>query len=649
MHFPSRYEDYSHISPISDLQNGSVATIQGTVTSAKNVYTRNKFQIQRVVVTDTSGSVECVWFNQSYILRTIKIGDAVSIAGRIEISGTKATFHPKEYEVLSTTDETTHTARIVPVYPETRGVSSRWIRNRIKTILFELDATYQEYLPPSLVDQNKLLRWEKAIHSIHFPKNSDDADVARTRFAYEELFLIQLAAIHRKNEWKIAKKTTPISTKNNKKELKEFYESLPFTLTDAQKRASEEILTDLEKTVPMNRLLQGDVGSGKTIVAAIGMYAAKLNGFQSALMAPTQILAEQHFQTLQKLFSPLQISVELVTGASKAQKNTDSSADILIGTHALIQKKINFTNLGFVVIDEQHRFGVQQRAILQDKGSNPHYLSMTATPIPRTIFLTMYGDLELSVLDELPKGRKKIKTWLVPNIKRKSAYEWIEKTIHEHTKEGHKNQVFIVCPFIEESETMQTVRAAAKEFEYLQKDVFPKLKLGLLHGKMKASEKNETLELFQKGKIDILVSTPVVEVGIDIPNATIIIIEAAERFGLASLHQLRGRVGRNDKQSYCLLFTENDSDKTNQRLKSLELHHSGSALAEIDLKLRGAGDMYGTQQHGSRMLKVASFSDSQLINTTQQDAKKIYKSINEYPILQEKLKSTIIHTRVNPD
>jgi ATP-dependent DNA helicase RecG len=648
MHLPARYEDYSHVSQISNLQNGSVATIQGTVTSAKNVYTRNKFQIQRVVVTDTSGSVECVWFNQSYILRAIKAGDMVSIAGRMENAGDKATFHPKEYEVLLDNTETTHTARLVPIYPETRGVSSRWIRNRIKTLLSDLDDTYKEYLPPKLITKNKLLPWEKAIHIIHYPNNSDEADEARERFAYEELFLIQLAAIHRKNEWKLAKKTVPIGTKNLKKELKKFNDSLPFTLTDAQQKATEEILSDMEKTTPMNRLLQGDVGSGKTIVAAIGMYAAKLNGFQSALMAPTQILAEQHFQTLQKLFKTLNISVELITGNNKTKKN-DSPPDILIGTHALIQKKVNFEKLGFVVIDEQHRFGVQQRALLQDKGSNPHYLSMTATPIPRTIFLTMYGDLELSVLDELPKGRQKIKTWLVPNFKRNNAYEWILKTVVEKNKDGSRNQAFIVCPFIDESESMQTVRAAVKEYEYLQKDVFPTLKLGLLHGKMKATEKNETLEKFQKGKLDILVSTPVVEVGIDIPNATIIVIEAAERFGLASLHQLRGRVGRNNKQSYCLLFTESESDKTTQRLKSLEVHHSGSALAEIDLKLRGAGDMYGTQQHGSRMLKVASFSDTDLIHKTQQDANQIYNSLIEYPILQEKLKSTIIHTRVNPD
>jgi ATP-dependent DNA helicase RecG len=648
LHFPTRYEDYSHVSPIAKLQNGFITTIQGKVTSAKNVYTRNKFQIQRLVVTDNSGSVECVWFNQSYILRTLKEGDQVSISGRVESAGIKTTFHPKEYEVITDTIEHVHTARIVPIYPETRGVSSRWMRNRIKTILLSLGQTYTEYLPQPLVTKNHLFPLEKAIHEIHFPETFEVADTARGRFAYEELFLLQLGAIQRKHEWKIGKITSSFEIEKYEKDITKFHKSLPFTLTDAQKKATDEILKDLTKKTPMNRLLQGDVGSGKTIVAAIAMYATKLNGFQSALMAPTQILAEQHFQTLQRLLEPMGLSVELVTGTTKFHKK-DTPPDIIIGTHALIEKKIKFEKLGFVVIDEQHRFGVQQRALLQDKGDNPHYLSMTATPIPRTIFLTMYGDLELSVLDELPKGRQKIKTWLVPNTKRNPAYEWIQKTVLEKDKQGNKNQVFIVCPFIEESESMQTVRAAVKEYEYLQKSVFPKLKLGLLHGKMKAVEKNEILANFQNGTIDILVSTPVVEVGIDIPNATIIVIEAAERFGLASLHQLRGRVGRNSKQSYCLLFTESESDKTTERLKSLENHHSGSELAEIDLRLRGAGDMYGTQQHGSRMLKVASFSDSSLIHTTQQDARKIYDSLAKYPILQEKVKSTIIHTRVNPD
>lgn len=652
MHLPSRYEDYSLVSPIGHAQNGQVLTVIGTVISSQNVYTRNKFQIQKVVISDDTGTIECVWFNQSYIIRTMHPGDLVSIAGRVERSGPKATLHVKEYEVIpDRLADTTHTGRLVPIYPETRGVSSRWIRNRIKSIISEMSSHFSEFLPEDLLQQNQLFTIQNAIKIIHFPNNLDEAESARQRFAYDELFIMQLGAIHRKNEWKVKKITTPFEVTSWKSEIQLLHDALPFSLTTAQERAVTEILSDLSQKTPMNRLLQGDVGSGKTIVAAIAMYVAKLNGFQSVLMAPTQILAEQHYQTITRILEPLGVTVGLVTSGvknSKAGKET-GTFDILVGTHALIQKNVEFSNLGLVVVDEQHRFGVHQRSLLRDKGNTPHFLSMTATPIPRTIFLTMYGDLELSILDELPKGRKKIKTWLVPNHKREAGYNWIEKTVNERDAHGNKNQVFIVCPFIEESESMQTVKAAVKEYEMLQKKIFPKLKLGLLHGKMKAMEKQAILDQFQKGSIDILVSTPVVEVGIDIPNATIIVIEAAERFGLASLHQLRGRVGRNDRQSYCLLFTESESDKTTQRLKSLETTHSGSALAEIDLRQRGAGDMYGTQQHGSRILKVASFSDSHLIHKTQQDANKIYKILAKYPILQEKVKSTIIHTRVNPD
>jgi ATP-dependent DNA helicase RecG len=347
-------------------------------------------------------------------------------------------------------------------------------------------------------------------------------------------------------------------------------------------------------------------------------------------MAPTEILAQQHFKTVSQLLTPFKIKVGLATG-NKKTKTKDF--DVMVGTHAVLEKEITFDNLGLVVIDEQQRFGVEQRALIKSKGKNPHLLTMTATPIPRTIALTMYGDLDLSILDEMPRGRKLIKTWLVPAEKRENAYSWIEKQIKDT-----KSQVFIVCPFIEESETMQTVRAASKEFENLQKNVFKNLKLGLLHGKMKGKEKEEVLGKFRDGKIDILVATPVVEVGIDIPNATIIVIEAAERFGLAQLHQLRGRVGRGDKQSYCLLFTESLNSQTLERLKAMEKHHVGAELAELDLRLRGPGEIYGTMQHGRKMLKIASFSDFDLIQKVKKEAGKIFPKLSAYPRLSEKLK-----------
>jgi ATP-dependent DNA helicase RecG len=652
-HFPSRYDDFSIVTPTALAQNGEVVTIQGTVASTQNVYTRSRFQIQRVEVSDETGSMECTWFNQPYILRMMHVGDSVSISGRVEQLGAKKSLSVKEYEVLKEGFAPIHTATLVPIYPETRGVTSRWFRNRIKTLIDSLDSQVHDFLPTELITTHQLLDLTSALQTIHFPKSYDEAQKARERLAYDELFLLQLGAFHRKNDLKQKKVTHSFESTKHTDKLTEFYTSLPFELTGAQKRAVDEMLSDMGRPTPMNRLLQGDVGSGKTIVAAVGMYISYLNGFQSVIMAPTQILAEQHYESIKRILEPFGVAVELVRGGGKKSNKLLPTAhplspNILIGTHALLHHEELFENLGFVVIDEQHRFGVEQRGILRDWGNNPHFLTMTATPIPRTVFLTMYGDLEISFLDELPKGRQRIKTWLVPNFKREAAYDWIKKTISDADEAGNWNQVFIVCPFIEESESMQTVKAATKEYERLKKDVFPKYKMGLLHGKMKAAEKQATLLEFQKGELDILVSTPVVEVGIDIPNATIMVIEAAERFGLASLHQLRGRVGRNSRQSYCLIFTQTQSEATAMRLKSLETTHTGAALAEIDLKRRGAGDIFGTQQHGYRMLKVADFGDTALIHKTQQDARTFYTQLDKYPILQEKLKSTIIQ-KVNPD
>jgi ATP-dependent DNA helicase RecG len=385
--------------------------------------------------------------------------------------------------------------------------------------------------------------------------------------------------------------------------------------------------------------LEGDVGSGKTVVAALAIYIAWLNGTQSTLMAPTEILANQHYQTLKQLLEPFGIKISLLTGKQKTpKKDSQATADLIVGTHALIYQKAQFQKLGLVVIDEQHRFGVAQRGELIKKASlptgiTPHILTMTATPIPRTITLTLYGDLSLSVLDELPPGRQKIKTWLVPPQKRQAAYDWVRQQV-----KNFGGQVFIICPFIEPSETLQSVKAAKVEFENLAQKVFPDLKLGLLHGRMKNKEKNDVMDKFRKGELDILVSTPVVEVGVDIPRATIMLIEGAERFGLAQLHQLRGRVGRSNKESYCLLFTEILNDKSLQRLKALEKINEGIKLAELDLTLRGPGEIYGTAQHGFFDLKIASFTDKDLIEKTKTAAQEILPQINNYPLLQAKLK-----------
>lgn len=634
-HIPFRYDDYSIISNIQTLQEGEIVTIKGTVEKIENVYTRRFKTLQRAIIKDTTGKIDILWFNQPFLVKVIKVNDNVSISGKVEKDNGKLIIINPDYEVIFE-DKTIHTGRLVPIYPETRGITSKWIRRQVYNIL-ENNRNIEEYLPEELIREEKLMILSDALQKVHFPKNLEEAQKAKERLSFNELFEIQLSALIRKKEWK--KEKVKKEWEIDKEKVDKLIKSISFKLTNAQKKAIDDILNDFSKDSPMNRLLEGDVGSGKTIVAAISMYVSYLNGFQSAFMAPTEILANQHFKTIDNLLSQLGIKVELLTSSIK---KVNKDFDILVGTHALVYKKATFKNLGLIVIDEQQRFGVEQRSIIRKKGKNPHLLTMTATPIPRTVALTMYGDLDLSILDEMPLGRKQIKTWLVPVNKREGAYRWIEEKI------SNGDQVFIVCPFIEESESMQTVKAATKEYEKLKKEVFPNLNLGLMHGKLKAKEKDEILKNFKDRKIDILVSTPVVEVGIDIPNATIMLIEEAERFGLAQLHQLRGRVGRSDKQSFCLLFTQSNNPLTIKRLKSLETIFSGALLSELDLKLRGPGQIYGTVQHGVPKLKVASFSNFELIEKTKREAEKYFEKINNYPKLKERVEATI-QKNVSPD
>lgn len=642
MYVPNRYEDYTLVSSIDLLQAGEIVTIKGKVLEAKNQYIR-RLTIQKVYIQDETGMVECVWFNQPFITRQFIPGAIASISGRVDKKGNRTTIQVRDYEVLrNDSSDTFHTGRLVPVYPETKGLSSKWLRNRIRELLPQSENLIREYLPQEILKEQALMELREAITIIHFPKNKEEAEKARLRLSFDELLLTQLAALIRKNEWRKKTLTNPFEIEPYKQKVDTLIKSLPFTLTNSQQRAITDIFKDIEKNEPMNRLLEGDVGSGKTVVAAITMYVAYLNGFQSVLMAPTQILAEQHYLTVANLLKPFGLRVTLFTSGSKRKtKNPATSLrtseeifNIAIGTHALLSKHIAFENLGLVVIDEQQRFGVEQRALLREKGKSPHFLTMTATPIPRTVLLTAFGDLDLSFLDELPSGRKRVKTWLVPNEKREKAYEWIKQKINE---KGVSNQVFIVCPFIEESESQTTIKAATVEFELLKKEVFPHHKLGLLHGKLKAKEKEQVLTDFRNEKFDILVATPVVEVGIDIPNATIILIEAAERFGLSQLHQLRGRVGRNTKESYCLLFTESTSEATARRLKYMENTYSGAQLAEYDLKLRGPGDMYGTAQHGKTIFKIATFEDPLIITRTQQCAQKLLPQLASHKLLHQKV------------
>lgn len=658
-HLPSRYEDYSLVSKTNQVQIGETVTIQGQVLDMKTNYLRGGRikTMQKATVVDDSGSIELTWFNQPFLTRTILPGSTISASGTVQRFGRKLSISNPEYEILNSGQgEAVHTARLIPIYPETKGVSSKWLRRQIHNLLEQYENEITEYMPEEILKKQNFMNLLEALKEVHYPRSLETAARARERLAFDELFLMQLASRKRRDEWEKEKQTTPYEIKKFQKEIDTCIASLPFQLTNAQQQAIHDILLDLQKNKPMNRLVQGDVGSGKTVVAAIAMYVAHLNGFQSVLMAPTEILANQHYKTITQLLSPLQVKTDLITGSKKhesrskkkKEENHDSSfmihdSHIVIGTHAVLSEKVTFTNLGLVIIDEQQRFGVEQRGLIKQKGENPHLLTMTATPIPRTVALTMYGDLDLSYLNEMPVGRKKVKTWVVPPVKRDSAYEWIRKQIKETD-----SQAFIVCPFIEPSESMETVKAVNKEYERLRKDVYPDLNLGLLHGKLKAKEKDEILQKFKSKAFDILVATPVVEVGIDVPNATIIMIEASERFGLAQLHQLRGRVGRGDKQSYCLLFTDSPSAVNSERLKGMEKLYSGAELAELDLRLRGPGNLYGTAQHGIPKLKVASFSDSILIQKARYAADDIFEELHKYPKLEEKVNEVTIQV-VSPD
>ena len=620
-HVPHRYIDFSKDIPISQTKVGDIVTIKGKVGFLKNQYTRSGRKIQMGEVEDSSGKILVIWFNQPFLVRNIFPGERLSLAGKIDWFGrSKALISPMfEKENLSI-----HTGRIVPIYPETSGLSSKWLRGRIKYIYDNYQNQITETLPKNILDEVKLAKFPEAIKFIHFPQNMSQAEEGRKRLAFDELLTLQLSSLKRRKEWQ--KKQVINRLKISNQEVEGFISTLPFILTDSQKKVLEEIKIDLSKKNPMNRLLEGDVGSGKTVIAAISTFIAFSNGFQSVIMAPTQILAEQHYQTFSKLFKKYKARISLIT--SIKQTTQIGRSDIIIGTHSLIQDKVNFDQVAFVVIDEQHKFGVSQRdkLITKTKGKEvaPHLLVMTATPIPRTVALTLYGDQDLSVITEMPKGRIPPTTWVVPQEKRAGAYVWIKNLI---TRE--KAQAFVICPLIDKSgsEILSEVKAVKSEFLSLKK-IFKGIKLDILHGKIK--DKNSIIDKFRKGKTDILISTPVVEVGMDIPNASIMLIEDADRFGLAQLHQLRGRIGRGLKKSYCLLFSESTSKKTELRLSALKKETSGFKLAEIDLTLRGPGEIFGLKQSGLPELTIARWQDINLIKKAKSVAKKYYTRLSGF-------------------
>lgn len=647
-HYPFRYEDLRLVSKINQLQAGEKVTIRGEVLSCENIFTRFGKKIQKALIADKTGHIEVVWFNQPYLPKALKPGTKVSLAGRVEDYNYRLSLVSPEYEIIKTPGPgprapgQIHTGRLVPIYPETAGLSSKWLRSRIAPLVKNLVPEIEDFLPSKIKKENCLIDLNKALKEVHFPKDRKEVKEARARLGFDELFIIQLNSLIQKKRWQ--QKKLSFQFEIDQEKVLQFIASLPFKLTRAQNKTIKEILEDLGKDQPMNRLLEGDVGSGKTVVACLAAYMSFLNNLKTLFMAPTEILTQQHFKTIKTLLEPLGVKVALLTGAEKS-KELDRK-DVIIGTHALIFKKTGFKKVGLVIIDEQHRFGVKQRAKLiktipQDKIS-PHILTMTATPIPRTMALTFYGDLDLSVLDQMPEGRKEVKTWVVPLRKHQDALGWLETEIK---KKGV--QAFIICPLIEESitESMKDIKNVTQEFEKL-KQLLPKLKIGLLHGRLKAREKKKILEDLLESKIDILVSTPVVEVGIDIPNATIMLVEGAERFGLAQLHQLRGRVGRGERQSYCLLFAQKKSRKSLKRLKAMEKINCGFKLAEIDLKLRGPGEIYGTRQHGFMNLKIASLNDLELVKKTREVTAVVLKSTDtslaQYPLLKKELQDYTI-------
>jgi len=696
-HFPSRYEDFTKIYKIAELEPGQQATIQGVI---EEVHTRQSFRrhmsIVEAVIADDSGSIRAVWFNQPYIANILKAGRAANFAGKTSVSeeGEIYLSHPA-HEILrgglpSAVDAdgdgpmgvivepiTSHTARLVPVYPETRGLTSRGIRYILQT-LFKKKPTFKEWLPDSVREELHFPELNEAFHAIHFPEHIENAAHAKKRFSFEELFLLQL--LNARQKLKLAAEKAPAITADIEK-IKDILAKLPFELTASQKKSLWEIIKDIEKPKPMNRLLQGDVGSGKTVVAAVAAIIAAWNGHQTAFMAPTEILARQHFETMKKFFAsialPDQPPIGLLTGSgatvlyangleaklSKAdiqKKVLDGEVKIVFGTHALIQKSVAFQSLGFVVIDEQHRFGVRQRAELTTKKDKsvpiPHFLSMSATPIPRTLMLTVFGDLDLSLITELPVGRKAIETKIVAPLERQKTYAFIREEVNKG------RQVFVICPRIDpaeedeapgtkgESKEVKTavkgmfkkleLKSVKEEYEKLSKKIFPDLRVAMLHGQMKPKEKETVMKQFKDREFDILVATSVVEVGVDIPNATIMMIEGAERFGLAQLYQFRGRVGRGAEQSYCFLMADSKSDTTNARLKAIMEAKNGFELAEKDLALRGPGQFFGDVQTGLPDVAMEALRDPELVAGSRGIAIKILQdspTLSKHPPLRDRV------------
>jgi ATP-dependent DNA helicase RecG len=628
-YFPRRYEDRSQIVPLAFLTDGQTATVKVFVKDVREQTPKKGMTVLKAYVGDESGNGTAVWFNQPFLKKQILPGSQMLLTGKAQCRFGQREIVAADYQAANDPDELLEGARIIPVYPLTEGLSQRFFREVIRQLLSRPRDKEEDLYPEEFRERYGLIPRAEAARSIHFPEDEDSFHKARKRLVFDELFLVQLALIISRNQMK--REDGGVAHTRNGDLVPRWLEALPFALTAAQRRVMEEVRRDMESLSSMQRLVQGDVGSGKTAVAAFALLKAVENGCQSALMAPTEILARQHFETLFKWFAPLGVRIGLLTGAlssggKKAEMESVSSGEtqVVVGTHALFQENIRFRHLTLLVIDEQHRFGVKQRALMEEKGFTADVLVMSATPIPRTLALTLYGDLDISSLDELPPGRKPVETFCVLERARGKLQRFIGECL------GKGRQVYVVCPLIEESETLDLKNAKEVRESYAR--IFSGYSVGLLHGRMKPAEKAEVMEGFVQGRIHVLVTTTVIEVGVNVPQATVMVVESAERFGLAQLHQLRGRVGRGEDQSHCILVTETKNPVALKRMKLMTQTNDGFKLAEEDMVLRGPGEFFGSRQHGLPDFKLAKMpEDAPLLESARQAAVQL---LEEDPLLR---------------
>lgn len=635
--FPRRYDDYTEMKPINQLEYGEQVTVIGTIWETRARRTRSNQKLVQTVISDGTGTVQATWFNQPWLAEKLKAGKQIVVSGKVDQYLGRPVFSSPEWEALEM--EPLRTRRIVPVYPLTSGLNGNKMRDMMQKVVEKWADRLPDPLPEAIRMRQTLYPLAAAIQQLHFPDSQESLHQARRRIIFDELFLLQLGMQGKRQEWQDVP-GIPIPPAPHT--LQQFYETLPFSLTAAQERVIEEITGDMARPTPMNRLLQGDVGAGKTLVAAAAMLAAVHAGTQAAMMAPTEILAEQHYAGLRAKLEAMDVSVALLTGSLSAAEKTavyeglaGGEIDVVIGTHALIQEGVAFHNLGLAVIDEQHRFGVDQRGALREKGTvadngkeetaNPHLLVMSATPIPRSLALSLYGDLDLSLLDEMPPGRQEIATHWLRSTQRERAYAFVRRQV----KEGR--QAFLIYPLVEESDKIDA-KAAVAEYERLRTEVFPELEVGLVHGRLSAEEKEAAMRAFHAGETDVLAATSVIEVGVDVPNASVILIENANRFGLAQLHQFRGRVGRGRHKSYCILIADDSSGDAEARLRALEQTNDGFQLAERDLEIRGPGEFFGRKQSGLPELQLASLLNMEVLEAAREEAIALFA---EDPYLQQ--------------